>query len=267
MGLTREQLKQKAFREKENQRKREWRLRKKLEREQQKTRPARISSPQVEPLKRRNEPLKDERPEELFAEAILEAQASHSTAQTPDITEEQLEKPMTTIWCPESIKEDGMGDVKRHPELYIEVNVVKKSRVVDTFYIDAERKTFNYKKKECKVKEDAIYLLPTKLGAFMPTTYYKEGDPDPKGFKQTNKGITGKALSLLYMEQLYTSLLYSEDVKYNFFIVILSIAILIAYGIGCYFLFSGAWMVKPTPPGGLRDVPITTILLPWLGRL
>lgn len=210
-------------------------------------------------------------PQELFAEAIPQAEAVPPTAPDipsamlpPDVVEEQLERPLTTIWCPESIKEDGLADVKRHPELYIEINVVKKSRVVDTFYIDAERRTFFYKKKNCNVKEDAIYLLPTRLGAFMPTTYYKEGDPEPKGFKQTNKGITGKALSLLYMEQLYTSLLYSEDVKYNFFIVILSIACLIAYGIGCYFLFTGAWIAKP-PEGG--SPVITTILLPWLGRL
>jgi hypothetical protein len=181
----------------------------------------------------------------------------------PDVVEEQVEKPQTTKHSPESIKEDGLKEVKRNPEYYIEINMVTKSRVVDTFYIPSERKTFHYKKKEYKVDEEAIYLLPTKLGLFMPTCHYKEGTYEPKGFRQTNRGITGKALSLLYMEQLYTSLLYSEDIKYNLFIVILSIAILIAYGIGCYFLFfhSGGLLA---PGGGGGTAPqVVQMILPW----
>lgn len=178
--------------------------------------------------------------------------SSPSGPDEPDVTEEQVEKPQTTKHCPESIKEDGLSEVKKNPEYYIEINMVTKSRVVDTFYIPTERKKFHYKSKEYRVDEEAIYLLPTRLGLFMPTCHYKEGVYTPRGFRQTNKGITGKALSLLYMEQLYTSLLYSEDMKYNFFIVILSIAILIAYGVGCYFLFvhNGGALPQniPAPP-------------------
>lgn len=166
-----------------------------------------------------------------------------------DVVTEQIEKPQTTVHSPESIKVDGVKEVKRNPEHYIEINMVTHSRVVDTFYIPADLKKFHYKTKEYQVNEDAIYLLPTRIGLFMPTCHYKEGVFKPWGFKQMNKGITGKALSLLYMEQLYTSLLYSEDLKYNLFIVILSIAILVAYGIGCYFLFvHGGGLFAPNQP-------------------
>jgi len=76
-----------------------------------------------------------------------------------------------------------------------------------------------------------------------------------------NKGITGKALSLLYMEQLYTSLLYSEDIKYNLFIVILSIACLVCYAVGCYFLFNNLWNGGTTPIDNGTPPIISMILL------
>jgi hypothetical protein len=175
-----------------------------------------------------------------------------------DMVEEQVDRPMVTRHCPESVKEDDLTLVKKEPEQYIEINIIEISRVVDAFYIPANRKTFHYKKKEYKVNEEAVYLLPTKSGAFMPTCYYRENNLNPTGFKNTNKGITGKAMSLLYMEQLYTSLLYSEDQKYNLFIVILSIAILIAYGIGMYFTFMhGGGIFKPAIP----DTPLPAALI------
>jgi hypothetical protein len=136
-----------------------------------------------------------------------------------------------------------------HPEDYLEINIVKKSRVVDIFAIPIDKKTFHYKDKEYKIIEDGIYLLPTKSGLLMPSSFYREGHYEPTSFKNTNKGITGKALSLLYMEQLYTSLLYAEDNKYNLFIVILLLACLIGFGIGCYlaFTFTGAPPPVPEP--------------------
>jgi hypothetical protein len=176
------------------------------------------------------------------------------TNKIPDTIEEQREKPMTTAYCPESIPEEKMSDVRKNPEDYIEINMIKRSRVVDAFYIPVEKRKFTYKKKEFSVLDSSIYLLPTKAGVFMPTCYYHESKTEPTGFKQTNKGITGKALSLLYMEQLYTSLLYAEDNKYNIFIVILSIITLIAYGIGCYFVFAHNGGIlppaSPSEPGG-----------------
>jgi hypothetical protein len=186
-------------------------------------------------------------------------QAPTPQTAVPDVIEEQVVRTMTTIYCPESVPEEALKEVRRIPELYIEINVIKQSRVVDGFYIRGELKSFHYKKKEYRVKEDAIYLLPQKSGMFIPTCFYRENDTNPRGFKQMNKGITGKAMSLLYMEQLYTSLLYSEDTKYNFFIVILSIGILIAYGIGVYLTFFHNGGIMPKPPAPV----IETILMPW----
>jgi len=178
-----------------------------------------------------------------------------------EVVAEQVERPQTTRYSPESITEENLREVKRNPEYYIEINMVTDSRVVDTFFIPSEYRKFHYKEKEYEVDEETIYLLPTKLGPFMPTCHYKEGTTKPKGFKQTNKGITGKAMSLLYMEQLYTSLLYSEDVKYNLFIVILSIAGLIVYGVGCYLLFAYNGGILPHQ-AVLNPLPNTGLILP-----
>lgn len=154
-----------------------------------------------------------------------------------EINAEQHDTPLTTRNCPESIKSSELRDVMRYPERYIEINLVRQSRVVDSFYLKSDATKFTYLTQKYNIKDESIYLLPTKTGMFMPTCYYREKNSEPRGFKQLNKGITGKAMSLLYMEQLYVSLLYSEETKWNLFIVILSIATLIAYAIGCYFVF------------------------------
>jgi hypothetical protein len=257
-----------AFRKKENERKRLWRQNKR----QQAALDLDINKPKEKHFigKKKMQFKKDEpvpvllqkakkhlrfrwRAKKKFDEIVPEAHE-------PEVVSEQVEKPQTTKHCPESVKEDGLREVKKNPEYYIEINMVTKNRVVDTFFIPAEKKKIHYKTKEYVINEEAIYLLPTKLGLFMPTCYYKEGTYEPRGFKQMNKGITGKALSLLYMEQLYTSLLYSDDVKYNFFIVILSIAILICYGVGCYFLFinNGGLLPKEAVP-----LPPIDLIFPW----
>jgi hypothetical protein len=168
----------------------------------------------------------------------------------PDVVKEQKETPYTTSYCPEA--DNDLKQIKMHPEDYLEINIVKKSRVVDIFAIPIDKKTFHYKDKEYKIIEDGIYLLPTKSGLLMPSSFYREGYYEPTSFKNTNKGITGKALSLLYMEQLYTSLLYAEDNKYNLFIVILLLACLIGFGIGCYLIFT----FTGTPPLPPEPIPI-----------
>ena len=151
-----------------------------------------------------------------------------------DVIEEQLEAFDTTTHCKEA--ETDLKKIKKNPEQYLEINMVKKSRVVDTFYLKAEKKHFNYKDKKYQIDEDVVYLLPMK-GYFVPTCYYKEGTNKPVGFKQKNKGITGKALTLLYKTRLYETLLRVEDNNLNVFIVILTLVLLILYGIGMYFLF------------------------------
>lgn len=171
----------------------------------------------------------------------------------PDVISEQIGKEYTTEFCKEAVNDIAL--IKKFPENYLTINVIRKSRVVDTFAIPIDKKKFRYKDKEYKVQEEGIYLLPTKQGILMPTSFYKEGHHEPTGFHNTNKGITGKALSLLYMEQLYTSLLYAEDNKYNLFIVILLIACLIGFGVACYFVFmhGGGMFSNPIPSGPLVE--------------
>jgi hypothetical protein len=173
----------------------------------------------------------------------------------PDIAAEQ--EPGSyymTEFCPEAVSD--MKLIKKSPENYLEINIVKRSRVVDTFAVSIDRKSLTYKDKKYNITEKFIYLLPTKAGYLMPTSFYKEDREEPVGFLNTNKGITGKALSLLYSEQLYATLLFSEDEKYNLFIVILLIGCLIAFAVGCYFvffheggLFGPAYPIYPYIPG------------------
>lgn len=233
-------------RRKDRERKRQWRAKQKALKAQEASQPAetpiktkskkRIRFNKDKLIKKRKPVPKVVEPEQVKEEF--------------GIVEEQHDLPMTSRLCPESVKEDGLREVLRMPEQYLEINIIKQSRVVDAFYISSDKKQFHYNKTKYKVKEEAIYLLPTKSGMFMPTSYYREGKSEPRGFKQLNKGITGKAMSLLYMEQLYITLLYSEETKWNFFIVILSIATLVAYGIGCYFVFfhNGGILPQPQPP-------------------
>ena len=157
----------------------------------------------------------------------------------PDIRQEQIEKPLTSIHCPESLKDKDMSMVKKHPENYIEINMINRNRMVDNFYILYNKAIFTYRETTYNIDEKRIYLLPSKSGFLMLTSFYKEGTEDAKNFKQSNKGITSKALTLLYNERLYLYLLSTDDKKYNFFIAVFCIAILICYGLGAYFVFSG----------------------------
>jgi len=156
-----------------------------------------------------------------------------------DTIQEQVEAPMTTIHCPESVKEDDLKEVTTNPQNYIEINIIKKIRIVDTFYIPSNIKKFKYRKIVYKIIEEEIYLLPTKRGFFMPTSYYYENFIEPVSFKQTNIGITGKALSLLYDENLYKDLFSGDEAKYNIFIVIFLIISISSYIVGLYYVLGG----------------------------
>lgn len=157
-----------------------------------------------------------------------------------DTIQEQIEKPMTTIYCPESVTAEKLKQVAKNPRNYIEINIIKKIRVVDSFYIPSNLKEFKYKNEPYNIDEGKIYLLPTKSDYLMPTSFYYEGDilHNPIDFKNLNQGITGKELSLLYDEELFKGLFPFNETKYNLFIVILSIFSLGSYWIGIYMLFA-----------------------------
>lgn len=159
----------------------------------------------------------------------------------PDVILEQTEKPMTTTHSPESISANGLKNVTRHPENYIEINIINKNRMVDNFYINITHEKFRYKTKKYEVDEKKIYLLPSKSGFFMLTSFYMENDPKPKSFEKTNKGITSKALSLLYNDRLYNDLFAPDESKYNFIIAVMLIVNTFIYLGGLYINHRGGF--------------------------
>ena len=168
-----------------------------------------------------------------------------------DVIIEQTEDEGTTTYCPEA--ESDLLGVYEHPERFIEINMVKRSRVVDSFYLSADHKTFEYMDVKYNVDETGVYLLP-KGDFFLPTTFYSQGSKDPVGFRQSNKGITGKALTLLYKHGLYETLLTVDEQKYNLFIVVFNLLTLIFLAIVVFMLFSGGGGVDPT--GGGAPIPM-----------
>jgi len=162
--------------------------------------------------------------------------------QTLDTIQEQIESPMTTIYCDESIKDKELSKIHKNPENYIEINMIKKIRMVDNFYIPGNLKNFTYNKIKYDIIEENIYILPTKKGFFMPTSFYYEGNKQPVDFINLNQGITGKGLSLCYEKKSYEDVFSGEEVKYNLFVVVFLIIGISAYAIGSYFLFTGGFI-------------------------
>lgn len=156
-----------------------------------------------------------------------------------DTIQEQIESPMTSVKCPESIKEKELKNIEKKPENYIEINFIKKIRIVDSFYIPSNIKKFTYGEIVYNIIEENIYILPTKKGYFMPTCFYKEEIIDPVDFRQKNVGISGKALSLLYDVKLYIDLFSGEEGAFNLFVVIMLLISICTFVVGCYYLFGG----------------------------
>ena len=130
-------------------------------------------------------------------------------------------------------------DIQKHPEKYIEVNMIRKDRLVDTFYIFSNKDKFIWGKKDYDVDPEFVYLIPTTKGYFIPSAFYREGSKKPRSFKNENKGIPCNALSLIYDLRLYVPLVNTENKNLNFFLIIISLAILVLYGITTYFNFGG----------------------------
>ena len=181
-------------------------------------------------------PKKEEEVKEVKVEVKQEKEEDEPIL---DTIQEQIESPMTTIHSPESVKEGELKLINKNPENYIEINFIKKIRIVDSFYIHSNIKRFNYGKVVYNIVEENIYILPTKKGYFIPTCFYKEDKPDPIDYINKNEGITGKALSLLYDVKLYIDLFAGEEGKYNLFVVVMLIISISSFIIGLYFVLGG----------------------------
>lgn len=157
--------------------------------------------------------------------------------------EDMLEKERMNIeenpLCKESV--DAI-EVMKHPQDFIEVNIVKRKRYVVSFYVSSELPSFTYDKKKYVIREKGVYLLPRQHvnhSFFVPCSFYYEGKNEPINFKQMNRGITGKALTLLYKNGLYETLLKKQEKNYNLFIVILLIIQLILFVAFIYLSVNG----------------------------
>lgn len=122
------------------------------------------------------------------------------------------------------------------PSEYIEINLIQLCRIVLTFYIKISNEFFIYKGDQYAIDIENVYLLPIE-DTFLSTTFFYEKVKKSVGFKEINKGITCKALTLLYSHRLYATLLKTEDSKINFILIILTIGLLVVYGIMIYFMF------------------------------
>jgi len=129
--------------------------------------------------------------------------------------------------------------IKENPNLFIEVNMIREDRTVDNFYIDGHKRKFTYNKHKYVIDNNSIYVVSLKNNMILPTVYFYEENKKKLSlkFKNLNKGITGKALSLLYNEKLYMQLFYPSVGKYNFFVVVLSIVCLGVFSGGIYLLY------------------------------
>lgn len=136
----------------------------------------------------------------------------------------------------EKDNEIRMADVFDHPDRYIEVNIKGENRIFTNLFIYAKEKQFEYKRRKYTIDPNCIYVLPKKQG-FIPTIFYKEGDSKPLSFKNTNKGIPARAMSLLWNLRLYRQLVIVEDKNINWLLVVVVLAQCILLGVGIYLRF------------------------------
>lgn len=135
-------------------------------------------------------------------------------------------------------KEITYDMIKNNPDKYIEINMIRKNRIVDTFYKYTDETSFKYKGKKFTIDSDYMLLIPKK-DYFIPTLFYLQSKTKPLDFENHNKGIPSKILTLLYDLRLYKMLIKIEQQKINLFIVILDFIILCILGGVTYLLYNG----------------------------
>lgn len=154
-----------------------------------------------------------------------------------------------------------IDQIRETPEAYLQVDMIREHRVVDTFFMPSETDEFVYLGKNYDIDDDSIFLQPFR-DQFIPTIVVREKKGTQK-FKKINRGITGKALALLYRTKLYQTLLTPADDKYNLFVILLVIIQLSALAFVVYFLISMGRL-----PGEVPDIPMPInprpgIIFPW----
>jgi hypothetical protein len=130
-------------------------------------------------------------------------------------------------------------EIREHPEKYLEVNIIKSNRMIDTIfkYSNKDKIKIENDKTDYKIDSDCIFLVPKK-GYFIPTIYYIEGHDKPLKFENKNRGITCNALSLLWNYLLYKPLLEIGKDNWNLIYIIMLIIALAFSGVALYLQFN-----------------------------
>lgn len=137
----------------------------------------------------------------------------------------------------EKIKEISIEKIQANPDKYIEINIIKENRIIDTFHVYADEYKFKYKKLTYNVKSKSVILLP-KHDYFIPCAYYREGIKNPISFENKNKGVPSRILTLLYDLRLYKMLIQLENKNINIILIALCIIELVAFGLLTYTLYN-----------------------------
>lgn len=135
-----------------------------------------------------------------------------------------------------STKSVDMKTIKENPENYMQVNIIKKNKMIETFYKYINKKTFTYWSKDYDIDSKGIILLPRK-GYFIPAIFFREGHKNPVIFDNKNKGIPSRAMTLLYDLRLYRALIKLEEKNINIILIILNIVTLILLSVVIYCMY------------------------------
>ena len=148
-----------------------------------------------------------------------------------------MKKEIVEVKKEKVIKDVPIDLIKEHPDRYIEVNILKENRIIDTFYVYANEYKFKYNNFTYIVKSKSILLLP-KHDYFIPTIYYKENIKNPVSFENKNKGVPSRILTLLYDLRLYKMLIQLEQKNINIILIALCVVSLCAFGMLTYALYN-----------------------------
>jgi hypothetical protein len=128
-------------------------------------------------------------------------------------------------------------DLKDHPELCAQADIIRPTGFVDSHLIFAKDRTFPDPDppaggKPCtyRLEPQGLVLEPMKDG-FRPLYVFKEGDPKPYDFTNHSKLVPARVLTLLYNLDTYRILIQMERKNLNLILVILGVATIIVLGI------------------------------------
>lgn len=131
-------------------------------------------------------------------------------------------------------KKKMLADIKEHPELNIQINLIRK----DTGFIE-EHGVYATKNKfkiesiggfEYELKPYGLVLEPTK-DSFKPFYVFKEDEKHPMDFSNKNKRIPSRVLTLLYNLDTYRILIQYESKNINLILVIIGVITLVVLAI------------------------------------